>query len=166
MAPVFAPGAALFLPFVLPICFYIVWTDLRFMRIPNLAVIALLAVFVLLGPLVLDLPAYGWRFVNVIVVLAVGFVLNQFGGFGAGDAKFAAAMAAFVPAADASFVIYLFAGVLFAAFATHRLARRVPALRRATPGWISWDRRDFPMGLALGPTLVFYLVASALLGSA
>lgn len=162
MTATLSPAGLWFLPFVLPICFYIVWTDLKFMRIPNLAVIALFAGFVLVGPFVLDFPDYLWRFANVGVVLVIGFVLNQIGGFGAGDAKFAAAMAAFVPVADATFVIYLFAGVLFSAWVLHRIARRIGPLRRATPDWVSWDRRDFPMGIALGPTLALYLIATGL----
>lgn len=163
MTPEFPPANLAFLPVALPICFYIVWTDLKFMRIPNPAVLALLAGFVVIGPFVLDLGDYAWRFAHVAVVLVIGFVLNLTGGFGAGDAKFAAAMAAFVPLPDATFVIYLFAGLLLSAWATHRLARRVPAIRRATPDWISWDRRDFPMGIALGPTLAIYLAIPAFL---
>jgi len=151
-----------FLPFALPICFYIVWTDLKFMRIPNVAVILLFAIFVVVGPFVLDLGDYGWRFAHVGVVLVIGFLLNVFAGLGAGDAKFAAAMAAFVPLSDATLVVYLFSGLLLAAFVTHRLLRRVAAIRRATPDWISWDRRDFPMGIALGPTLAIYLALPAI----
>lgn len=152
-----------FLPLALPICLYIVWTDLKFMRIPNAAVVALFVVFVLVGPFVLDLGTYGWRFAHVTVVLTIGFVLNLVAGLGAGDAKFAAAMAAFVPLTDATLVIYLFSALLLSAFATHRILRRVPAIRRATPDWISWNRRDFPMGIALGPTLAIYLALPAFL---
>jgi prepilin peptidase CpaA len=46
--------------------------------------------------------------------------------------------------------------VLIAAFITHRLARRIPAIRSALPGWESWTRKDFPMGLALSGTLIGY----------
>jgi prepilin peptidase CpaA len=35
----------------------------------------------------------------------------------------------------------------------------VPPLRRALPDWESWNRKDFPMGLALAGTLIFYLLA-------
>ena len=41
-----------FLPFVLPICLYVAYTDLAFMKITNKAVLVLGAVFVVLGPLV------------------------------------------------------------------------------------------------------------------
>ena len=151
-----------FLPFVLPICLYIVWTDLRFMRIPNVAVVVLFCIFALVGPFVLPLGDYAWRFAHVGVVLVIGFVLNLVAGLGAGDAKFAAAMAAFVPLSDATLVIYLFSGLLLAAFVTHRAMRAIPAVRRATPDWVSWTRRDFPMGIALGPTLAIYLALPAI----
>ena len=39
-----ASSALWFLPFVLPICFYVAWSDMRAMRIPNNAVLALLGV--------------------------------------------------------------------------------------------------------------------------
>lgn len=162
MTAALSPEGLWFLPFALPVCLYIVWTDLKFMRIPNVAVVALFAGFVLVGPFVLELSDYAWRFAHVAVVLVIGFLLNQVGGFGAGDAKFAAAMAAFVPLSDVSFVIYLFAGVMISAWVLHRTARRIGPLRRATPDWISWDRRDFPMGVALGPTLALYLIATGL----
>lgn len=156
------PENLAFLPFALPICLYIVWTDLKAMRIPNVAVMALFAVFVVVGPFVLPLDAYLWRFAHVAVVLAVGFVLSVAAGLGAGDAKFAAAMAAFIPLSDATLVIYLFSALLLSAFATHRLARRLPWVRRQVPDWESWTRRDFPMGIALGPTLAIYLALPAL----
>lgn len=156
-----SPASLAFLPFALPICLYIVWTDLKFMRIPNVAVMALFAVYVVIGPFVLELETYAWRFLGILIVLVIGFVLNIFAGLGAGDAKFAAVMAAFIPASDVTLVCYLFTALLLAAFATHRLARRLPWVRRQVPDWQSWTRRDFPMGIALGPTLAIYLALPA-----
>jgi len=49
--------------------------------------------------------------------------------------------------------------MLLGALVAHRLAGRVPAIRSATADWASWgEKRDFPMGLALGGTLVCYLL--------
>ena len=42
-------AAAWFLPFVLPITVWVAWSDMRHMKIPNYAVIALFAAFVVLG---------------------------------------------------------------------------------------------------------------------
>jgi len=154
-----------FLPFVLPICIWVAWNDMKFMKIPNKAVIALMGIFLVVGLIALPWAEYPWRFVHFIAVLAIGFVANMARALGAGDAKFAAAMAPFIDLGDAPTFFYLLAAVLLAAFATHRIAGRIPAMRRATPDWESWERKDFPMGFALGGTLGIYLVLGAVIGS-
>lgn len=138
---------------------------MKFMKIPNKAVMALGIVFLVVGLLVLPLPEYLSRLLQLVIVLLIGFILNMVGAIGAGDAKFAAAAAPFIARGDLRTILFLFAAVLLAAVATHRLARLVPAVRRLTPDWQSWERKDFPMGLALGGTLAFYLIAGALYGS-
>lgn len=157
-------AALWFLVFATPVAAWVVWSDLSRMRIPNKAVIALIAIFAVVGLLVLPLPVWGWSWVNFAVVLAVGFVLSLSGGFGAGDAKFAAAMAPFVALGDLRLFLVLLAAVVLAGFIAHRLLRLIPAVRSATPQWESWQRREFPMGLALGPALVFYLGLAAVYG--
>ncbi|WP_212524546.1 prepilin peptidase [Actibacterium sp. MT2.3-13A] len=158
------PAAALwFLPFVAPIALFVAWSDMKAMKIPNKAVLALVAVFAVVGLLALPLEAYLWRWLHLAVVLGIGFVLATGGLIGAGDAKFAAAMAPFVALSDAVMFCYMFSAVLLAAFLTHRTARRIPAVVNALPDWESWHRKkDFPMGLALGGVLVIYLAAQAL----
>jgi len=158
-------GTALwFLPFVLPVCIWTAWSDLKFMKIPNMAVLALLAIFLVIGLIALPIAEYPWRLLQIAVILVTGFALNMIGAIGAGDAKFAAVMAAFIPLADARLLLVLFSAVLLSAFATHRLFRLVPALRSATPDWKSWTVSDFPMGLALGGTLAFYLALGVVYG--
>ncbi len=160
-----AHSALWFLPFVLPICFYVAFTDLREMRITNQAVILLALIFVVIGPIALPLPEYGMRLVQMVMVLVIGFVLNAAGAVGAGDAKFVAAAAPFVAPGDLRLLIALFAANLLAAFVTHRLAK-LTALRRVAPGWKSWDMgRKFPMGFSLGGTLAIYLGLGALYGA-
>lgn len=150
-----------FLPFVLPICFYVAFTDISEMRITNQAVIALVLVFLVIGLIPLTLPEYGVRLVQLAGVLALGVVLNAAGVMGAGDAKFAAAAAPFVAPADLRFIIIIFTANLLAAYVTHRLAKHSP-LRRMAPEWKSWDiGKKFPMGLALGGTLAAYLIMGA-----
>lgn len=152
-----AASALWFLPFVLPIAFWVAWSDMARMKIPNKAVIALGVVFAGIGLLALPLEVWAWRWVHLAVVLAIGFLANMARLLGAGDAKFAAAMAPFIHRDDLVMFGYLFAAALLAGFAIHRLAKRVPALRRRTEGWESWVRKDFPMGLSLAGALVFYL---------
>ena len=151
--------AAWFLPFVLPICLYVSWTDLRDMRITNYSVLALFAVFAVGGFFLLPLEVYGWRMLALALVLVAGFVITSLGMVGAGDAKFAAAMAPLVAQGDGLFFVTLFAMVLIGSWITHRSAGRIPAVRRATPDWVSWERgKLFPMGVALSGALVIYLV--------
>lgn len=159
-----ATAALWFLPFCLPLAFWVIWSDLKFMRIPNAAVLAMLAVFLVVGPLALPLEVWAWRWLHFAGVLAFGFLLSTAGLIGAGDAKFAASMAPFVAWGDVAMFLPLFAAVLLAGFATHRAFRRFAFMRRTTPDWASWTRPDFPMGLALGGTLVFYLILASQLG--
>lgn len=150
-------AALWFLPFALPICIWVAWNDLKFMKIPNKAVLALTAVFLAIGLVVIPLADYPWRLLHLVVVLVIGFALNMAGMIGAGDAKFAAAMAPFFPLGDLRLFMVLFAAVLIAALVTHRVFRSLPAMRRRTPDWKSWTSKKFPMGLALGGALAIYL---------
>ena len=155
-------GAALwFLILCAPICIYTVWTDLAFMKIRNTAVLALVAIYAFVGVLMLPFADWAWGWLHLVVVLAVGFIANSFLGFGAGDAKFAAAMAPFVTVPDIANVLYLLAAFTIVGLIVHRLARRIPAVVRATPDWESCKRREFPLGIALAPTLICYLALAA-----
>lgn len=160
------PLAALaFLIPALPIGIWVAWSDMKTMKIPSKAVMALGAGFLIIGlGLVLTglLPftAFLWALALGLIVLVAGFLGNAAGLFGAGDAKFAAVMAPFFIGADARFVMGLFAACLLGAFASHRLAARIPTFRAATTDWASWTNKDFPMGLALAGTLIFYLLAA------
>lgn len=160
-----AHAALWLLIFSTPIALFVAWSDLRAMRIPNLSVLALLVVYAVVGALTLPLSDWAWSWLHFAVVLVVGFALSLTGGFGAGDAKFAAAMAPFIALGDLRLFLVLLSAVVLAAFIAHRTLRAIPAMRRATPDWASWERREFPFGLALGPALIFYLVLACLYGS-
>ncbi|ETX30953.1 prepilin peptidase [Roseivivax isoporae] len=161
---ILASSARWFLPFVVPICLYVAWTDMAWMKITNRAVGLLFAVFLIAGPVALPLDAYLWRFTHLAAVLAAGIALNAGGVMGAGDAKFLAAAAPFVHLGDLRFLMALFAATLLAAVIGHRAVRATPLVRLA-PGWKSWSSGTrFPMGLALGGTLMLYLSAGALYG--
>lgn len=159
-----ATASLWFLIFTAPICFYVMWSDMARMKIPNIAVMAMVLVYALLGPVLLPLEVYGWHWLHLALVLAVGFVANMVGLLGAGDAKFAAAMAPFVALGDLAILLVLFAAVMLAAFAAHRTARAIPAVRNTAPHWESWTRKEFPMGLALGATMAAYLALAARYG--
>lgn len=155
-------AALILLPFAAAIGVWVAWSDMKFMKIPNQAVLALLAVWLVVGIFVMPLQAWAWGWALAAGVLVVGFVASSAGLVGAGDAKFASAMAPFFVYADYRAILGLYAACLLGAFAAHRLARVIPPLRRATAEWASWTHKDFPMGLALAGTLIFYLSAKLL----
>jgi len=160
-----AHAAAWFLPFVVPICLYVMYTDLSRMKITNTANLALLCVFLVVGLFVVPFSEYLWRLVAVLIVLVVGIVLNAAGVMGAGDSKFIAAAAPFIALADLMVLAWIFVAVLLAAIVTHRTVRKTP-LRQLAPEWASWEQgKKFPMGLALGPTLIIYLALGLLYGA-
>ncbi len=161
-----ASAALWFLPFVLPICLYVAFTDMREMRITNQAVMALVVIYLVIGFIALPLDTYLWRLVHLGVVLVVGVVLNAAGAVGAGDAKFAAAAAPFVAIGDLMSILLILMTCVFAAVVTHKLAKAT-ALRKLAPDWQSWSTGNkFPMGFALGGALGIYLLLAALAGTA
>ncbi|MCR8550071.1 prepilin peptidase [Salipiger sp. P9] len=165
MLSISASAAIWFAPFVLPVCLYVCFTDMRELRITNQAVATLFAIFAIVGLIALPFDDYLWRYTHLAAVLVAGIALNAGGVMGAGDAKFAAAAAPFIHLGDLRFLLALFAANLLAAFLSHRVARMTP-LRRLAPDWKSWDSgKRFPMGMALGGTLALYLVLGICYGS-
>ena len=152
-------SALALLPFAIAIGIWVAWSDMKFMKIPNKSVMAMAAVWLVVGVIAVPFPLWLWGWVLGAAVLAVGFIANAAGLIGAGDAKFAAAMAPVFIQADLGLALPLFAACILGAFVAHRAARMVPAIRSATTDWASWTHKDFPMGLALSGSLIFYLLA-------
>ena len=143
---------------VVPLCVITAYTDLKYMKILNVVVAALVVVWAVGGAILYPIDIYLWRWLHLVLVLVAGIALNFSGALGAGDAKFMAAAAPFVAIDDLTLVFWLLAGTSLAGFAAHRLARRTP-LRALAPGWESWHQTArFPMGYPLGATLAAYLV--------
>lgn len=159
-----ATAATVFLIAAVPICGFVMFSDLARMKIPNLANGALLLSYAILGLFVFDFTQYLWHWSHFIVLLIAGIVLNAAGTMGAGDAKFIAAAGPMMATSDISLILPLFAACLLAGFAAHRIARASP-IRKAVPHWTSWEAgRKFPMGFPLGMTLIAYLAIIALTG--
>lgn len=154
-------GALILLVPVLPIAIWAATSDLKRMKIPNQAVMALAAVWPLLGWLaVATWSAWFWGFALMAIVLVAGYVLYSTGTFGAGDAKYAAAMAPIFVGAGLGTLLLLVSACLIGALLAHRLMRALPFVRRLTPDWASWsERRYFPLGFAMSGIVVIYLVA-------
>lgn len=166
MAPMMisTQSAAWFLPFAAPICLYIMYTDMKSMKIYNHAVIALFAVFVVVGLIALPFEDYLWRYVHFLVALVAGIALTAARAMGGGDAKWIAAMAPFIHLGDLVLFLFLMAGCILVAVVLHRIAKYTP-IRKLAPTWESWQvGKKFPMGLALGAGLMLYLGLGLLYG--
>lgn len=155
-------GALILLVPVLPIAIWAASNDMKRMKIPNQAVLAMAAVWPLLGWLAVPTwAAWFWGFAIMALVLVAGYLLYATGTFGAGDAKYAAAMSGIFVGTGISWIMMLVASCMLGALILHRIMRAIPAITRLTPDWESWSqRRFFPFGLALSGIVVVYLVAA------
>lgn len=145
----------------LPICLWVIWADLARMKIPNLAVGALVVIFAVVGFLTLPVEDWAWRWLHLLVMLVACVAIYAIGAMGAGDAKFIAAAAPFVAYDDWPRMVVIVAGVFLAAYAIHRIARATP-LRKLAPDWKSWaPGKRFPMGFPLAASLLVYLGLAA-----
>lgn len=150
------------LPFIIPICLYVAFSDIRTMKIPNKAVYAMVAVFAVVGYIVFPFDVYLWRWAHLATVLIIGMVLNAARLMGAGDAKFVTAAAPLIAVSDTMFVMTLLLGCVIVGWTLHRLAKKSP-LRAKFPDWKSWESGNrFPMGFPLAMTLVAYLTIQAM----
>jgi prepilin peptidase CpaA len=157
-----ATGAMILLVPVLPIAIWVAVSDMKRMKIPNQAVLAMAAVWPLLGWLAVPTwTAWFWGFALMAIALVVGFLMWSTMKFGGGDAKYVAAMAGIFVGADIVPLLGMIAGCMLGSVVVHRVAGRIPAIKRATPDWKSWEERlFFPFGFALSGIVVFYLVAA------
>ena len=155
-------GALILLVPVLPIAIWAAASDMKRMKIPNKAVLAMAAVWPLLGWLAVPTwAAWFWGFALMGIVLVIGYLMWSTMQFGGGDAKYAAAMAGIFVGADVVWMLAVIAGCMLGSVIVHRAARAIPAVRRASPDWKSWEERlFFPFGFALSGIVVFYLVAA------
>lgn len=151
-----------FLLVALPFCLYATWSDLKFMIIPNWLCLGLVGAFIVVGLVLLPLDVLGWQLLAGVIVLAATFLLNSFGIMGGGDAKMLAALAPYIAGPRVSDFLLIFAVCLLGSLALHRIAGAIPAIRRATPDWVSWNAgRNFPMGTGISAALVIYLAMMA-----
>lgn len=158
------------LPLILisPLLIYMGYSDLRYMRIPNRLVLAMLAAFAIMAPF-LPRDALLDRLLVATCVFGVGFVAFAFRLFGGGDVKALAALTLFVPPP----ALTLFGLVFSLSMAFGILAivtvRRVPGVSRS--GWVSLRANGhFPMGISIAaaglllPAAVLFATGSRLFG--
>lgn len=142
----------------LPFSLWATWTDLKYMKIPNLLVLIMAGVFGVIGAIVLPFDVYLWRLLGGFLVLAVGFVLFSVGLMGGGDAKFAAAMAMFIAHHEILQFLFILSVVTLLAVLSHWLLGKMAFARPITGAWESWtNKKKFPLGFGMGIALITYL---------
>lgn len=146
---------------VLPIAIWAAVSDLRRMKIPNTSVIAMAAIWPLIGWYLVPFESWLWGFAIMAIVFVAGFLMYLTGTFGAGDAKYSAAMSGLFVGGNIGEILLIIFVCMVGSLVLHRLLRSLPFVRNATPDWESWTkRRFFPFGLALSAIVVFYLLAA------
>lgn len=147
------------LPPAIIIGIWVAWSDMKFMRIPNTACLALFVSFMALGFLIFDLGEYGIRIAQGFVVLIAGFFATSIGLVGGGDSKYAAALAPFVALSDIFPFIFIVGIISFISIALHKLVGITPGLKGYIKDWDSWNAHGmFPFGITLAGSLVVYLL--------
>jgi len=137
---------------------YISWTDMKYMRIPNMACLALFGSFLVLGFLIFDLQDYGIRVAQAFIMLFIGMFLTGIGLVGGGDSKYAAAMAPFIAYTHILQFIFIVGIISFVSIGLHKLIAITPGLKSRTQNWVSWKTHGmFPFGVTLAGSLVAYL---------
>ncbi len=140
----------------MPFCLWASWSDLKFLKIPNILSIILALVFVVLGVLVLPFDDYLWRLFVGVVAFALGFLIFFTGLIGGGDLKLIAAMLPFVAPGDLMQFAFIVAIMGLAGITAHRL---VGLVGLAPKGWKSWEAgRKYPFGMSLSGALMAYFI--------
>ncbi len=148
------------MPLVLaaPILAWMAVSDFRWMRIPNLLVLALIVLFVMTAPMFLERDAILARLAMAAGVLVIGLVVFALGLFAGGDVKALAALMLFVPVGRVPIALFGFtfsAAMLIgiAAILTLRKVAGDPAVKLGespAPGPLSLSiEQGFPMGISI-----------------
>lgn len=145
-----------------PLLLWIAWTDFRYMRIRNTAVLAAVALFVLTLPLIGPYEA-GWRLLAAGLIFLAAFAMFALRMLGGGDVKMGAAILLFVPSGTYTLFAMMFSLALMLGISLILALRAVPPLRRSGPVSLR-AAGTFPMGIALGGAGLLHLAALVLLG--
>lgn len=157
--------AIVFLAVTLPFCIFATWSDLKFLKIPNIVPVSMVLVFVVVGPFVLPFTEYKLSLLYGLIALLLSLIVFAARIIPAGDLKYATAIIPYVDTGELlSFAIFLSLCSLLAVL-THSVFGR---LGLAPSDWASWHesgwKRRFPFGFALSGALITYLASHIIRG--
>jgi prepilin peptidase CpaA len=132
-----------------PLLLVTIWFDLRFLRIPNVLVGAVVATAIVLAPFLLTWPDSLTRIVVAGVVFAAGFAGFMCRLIGGGDVKMLAALMLFVPLNQMAAFCLLFAAALLIGIGAVQ-ALRAFAHRPGSIWGVLREKHRYPMGLSIG----------------
>jgi len=152
--------AIVFLVVTFPFCIYATWTDLKFLKIPNIVPVSLVLVFIVIGPFVLPFSEYWLSLVYGLIALAISLVVFAARLVPGGDLKYTTAIIPFIDTGELiSFAMFVSLCSILAVL-THMVFGWAGL---APKDWVSWEKggwkRRFPVGFALSGGLITYLAA-------
>ncbi len=158
--------AIVFLVVTFPFCIYATWTDLKFLKIPNIVPLSLVLVFIVVAPFVLTFEEYWRSLLYGLIALLISLVLFAARLVPGGDLKFTTAIIPFVNTGELiSFAMFVSLCAILAVF-THLVFGWIGL---APKHWASWGKggwkRRFPVGFALSGALIVYLSAHIIQGA-
>jgi prepilin peptidase CpaA len=152
-------ATALSLLALAPVLVAVAYFDLRFLRIPDmlsLMVLAIFAVVVVLAPM----PDLVSRLIAAGLLFAAGFVAFAFRLVGAGDVKFLSVLMLLIPTSSLALFANLFAAALLAGIVCVLALRRLPGARQSTWKALSTPR-VMPVGVSIAVSGLTLAVLSA-----
>lgn len=143
---------------LVPLLAYIMWSDMKAMRIPNIAVLLIFLVFLATGSWGLPLETFLWRIGHTVIAFGVGWGIFQISGgkIGGGDLKLLIALVPFVPGSAVGIVLLMWAVITLVSLGGFFLARRLIGERET--GYIALSQKAyFPAGVPIGLTMILFL---------
>lgn len=145
-----------------PLLMAVVWSDMRYMRIPNWFSLSTVGFFLIIA--IVFPPSDLWlRLLVAGSVFGIGFAGFCFNLWGGGDVKFLSALMLFIPVTTLSVFGYVFSAALLLGIVLILGLRRVPALAGQHWKAISGSTK-FPMGLSIGMAGLAHPLVVMLLG--
>lgn len=144
-----------------PVLIAVAYSDLRYLRIPNLLVGIALFLFLVTTPLI-GIPEAAIRLLAGVIVFSVGAVTFALRWFGGGDVKMLAALVLFVPSQTYSLFALNFSVAMLVGISFLLMLRRAPGVQNLGFEGIAAQGK-FPMGISIAGAGILHLFVVNLL---